>query len=361
MMACIALRSRQLIGSVFLRLLTSALLLLTCLQSPSYSEGGKATVLPVIKAKGENSGERLYLPVVKVGNLKTDIPLLLDSGSSSTSIDCRALFSEEVCKTGKIRQKDIKGSGLRVTNTMIKERFESVLHDSQLAYAKLAFGSVNASVETESEVPFLIRLRERDRKTGSEISTSHKGVVGISPFDTSKVRADAVSAFRAINLGKGLKRGIILYAAGSQFEDCIEHLESCGRKPLLQVGLREEDFTGFEVSKAKRLAPRWPFATTDACLSFGKNRVCKATLIDTGSVKSIIAADGPGNADELSGQEELVVESKSLGDFKLKAEGRRSIVFDSKLPFHVLGITFFMTHDYLIDYERNAIGVSASR
>lgn len=248
-----------------------------------------------------------------------------------------------------------------MTGSRIESRFESVIEESILAYAKLSFGTKDISVATETEVPFLIRLREVDRSSGAEITTGHRGVVGISPLDTSKRRADAVSAFRAINPGRGLKRGIILRAVGSDFQYCIDDLEKCERKPLLQVGLSDRDGEGFQISKAKRLAPRWPFATTDACFRFGGEKVCKATLIDTGSVKSIIAANGPDNAEQLSDQEVLVVESKSLGTFSLKPDGARTIVFEPKLPFHVIGITFFMERNLLIDYEKNMIGVSSAK
>lgn len=342
---------------VALLVLTQTLFTITA----SADQAKHTALLPVTKAAGFGFGMRLYVFATKVGNLDVDVPLLFDTGSAATSIECRELFSPTICNTTGINSRDVKGSGIRVTSSKVDLRFESIIEHTQLAYAKLSFGMTGNDMTTEVEVPFLIRLSETDRATGAKIETGHKGVLGASPIDATNVQTGGLSVLRSIDVGPDRKRGFILKAVGVDFRDCANYIRSCPHELLLQIGIGPGDYAGFSLVKAKRPAARWPFAATTACLSFDGKKVCRPTLFDTGSAKSIVASRPTGSSTTLPDSEAVSIESSSFDTFQLKPTERTPFEFAPNLPFNVIGVSYFMTHDFLIDYEGKTIGFGELR
>jgi hypothetical protein len=328
-----------------------------------FSQAGRAQdaampmAIALTKYSESGQGDRPFITVTRVGNREVNVPLLFDTGTAGTTVDCKLILPKERCSDkGVVLSASDSEYGIRVTETKIEHKFEMVIEHGQLAYAKISIGTKGADISTAGEVPFTIRYKEVERSTGKTTKTGINGIFGASPIDATLQRAGEISVLREIEVGTGLHKGYFLTPMGKTWKNCAKRLDLCPTVQALHIGIDEEIRKQFRLSATKRPSSRWPFATVEACIGYGKKISCKQTLFDTGSPKSIIAEKLAGSSNTLPRKSTISVTGKDFGEVRLASDPRRQVIFVPNLEFHVVGLRYFEENSLLFDFDTNEIG-----
>lgn len=326
-------------------------------------DGGNASVLPLIKFTDVIDGHWLYIRLVGLGQRKVDVPLIFDTGHSGISVDCRALLGYELCtKEGIKTDNEMLVDGIRITAKKVSQRFEKVIEYAQIAYARVSFGSSESPVSTSKEIPFLLRYKEEDRATGKTIVTGHMGVFGVSPIDATSSGIWYKSPLASVKIGPSLSKGFYLSPIGANWVACYNHMSNCPLTMSLHIGIDDSIKKEFKLTKIKRLSNRYTFATVKACVAFQKQSVCKQTLFDTGSPKSIVSQK-PQNSSSpfLRAGERATLSGPAVGEWRFETKSNGEILLTDAIEFNVIGIHYFEKNSLLFDLETGQIGFRIGR
>ena len=321
------------------------------------------SVVPLIKFTDVFDGHWLYIRLVGLGQRKVDVPLIFDTGNPGISVDCGAVLGSEFCTEAGVKlDKKFLADGIRVTTKKVSQRFEKVIEYGQIAFARVSFGSSESLVSTSKEIPFLLRYKEEDRATGKTTVTGHMGVFGVSPIDATSSGIWYKSPLTSVKTGSSLSKGFYISPTGTNWVDCRSNMSNCPLAMSLHIGIDDNIKKEFKLTKIKRLSSRYPFPTVQACVAFQNQRVCKQTVFDTGSPKTMISQKAQNSSNPfLPAGESATLSGPAVGEWRFETKSNGEILLTDAIAFNVLGIHYFEENSLLFDLETGQIGFRTGR
>ena len=120
-----------------------------CFLPASVGAEGLPTKVPLIKLEypGKPKNIRmLYVKILSLGDRTVNQPLLLDTGSSGMTIDCKSVLPAETCSdTGIKITQDQQIDGITVTTKKAVMNYGTYDEYGNVAYARVTFGSPELS------------------------------------------------------------------------------------------------------------------------------------------------------------------------------------------------------------------------
>ncbi|MDG4901338.1 MULTISPECIES: hypothetical protein [unclassified Mesorhizobium] len=349
-----------------MKILAALLSILLCAllypSSPAGADGTPATI-PLIKLEYPGNPKNirmLYVRILSLGNRKINQPLLLDTGSSGMTIDCRSTLPAGLCSENGIKvAKTLELDGIIVTTQKVVMHYGTYDEYGNIASARVTFGSSSALASTDRRISFLIRYKKVRRDTGEVVGGPlwPKGIFGISPIGGDGPHQMIKSPMDAVSVGPGLHRGYYLSAIGSKWKACTNEAGNCPQVEALHVGIPDDVKKNFKIQKWKQASPRYNFPTLDSCLSWGSEPVCRPTLYDTGNSTIMVPTDTSKPYASLNVGTKVVVKTEGQDDWNFTTTYKPEVEIVPGLEHNIVGIRYFERNSLLVDLETQEIGL----
>ncbi|WP_224662281.1 hypothetical protein [Mesorhizobium sp. ES1-1] len=306
----------------------------------------------------------LYVTVLSLGKRAVNQPILLDTGSSGMTIDCKSVLPAEICSNTGIKiTDDLEIDGIRVSTKRAVMNYGIYDVYGNIAYAPVAFGSPESRVSTATTIPFLIRYKQVRRSTGEIVGGPlwPKGIFGISPVGGSGPDRMIKSPLAYVNSAPGLHKGYYLTPIGTKWKVCTNNDSSCPQVEALHIGVPPDLKKDFRMESWKQPSWRYNFPTIDACISWGSESTCRPTLYDTGNSTIVVFTDASVGYSSLRGGTKLLVKAEGQEDWELKTTYTPEVEFVPGLAHNIVGIRYFEKNSLLLDFETREIGLRLGR
>ncbi|MGX9576894.1 hypothetical protein [Mesorhizobium sp. f-mel] len=334
----------------------------SCFLPASVDAEGLPTKVPLIKLEypGKPKNIRmLYVKILSLGNRTVNQPLLLDTGSSGMTIDCKSVLPAETCSdTGIKITQDQEIDGITVTTKEAVMNYGTYDEYGNVAYAHVTFGSPDSPVSTETSIPFLIRYKKVRRSTGEIVGGPlwPKGVFGISPVGGGGPDRMIKSPMAFVSVRPGLHRGYYLSPIGAKWKACTNENGNCPQVEALHIGVPEGVKKDFRVQKWKQASWRYNFPTVDSCLSWGSEPICRPTLYDTGNSTIMVVTDASKPRTSLKVGTKVLVKTAGQ-DWNFTTTYNPEVEIVPGLEHNIVGIRYFEKNSLLLDFETREIGL----
>lgn len=302
----------------------------------------------------------LYVKVLSLGNHAVNQPLLLDTGSSGMTIDCKSVLPARMCSDGGINiTQDQDIDGIKVSTQQAVMNYGTYDDYGNVAYARVTFGSPTSPVSTDTTIPFLIRYKVVRHNNGEIVGGRlwPKGIFGISPVGGGGPDRMIKSPLMLVNVGAGLDRGYYLSPIGANWKVCTNEDGNCPQVEALHIGVPADVKKDFKIQRWKEADRRYNFPTIDACISWGSEPKCRPTLYDTGNSTIMVSADASQPYSSLGAGAKILVKADGQEDWSFKTTYNPEVEFIPGLPHNIVGIRYFEKNSLLLDFETKQIGL----
>ena len=351
------LRSRCFAGLTGIAIALSATLL------PAQPGDEPPSTIPVIKLEypGRPKNIRmLYVKVLSLGDRTVDQPLLLDTGSSGMTIDCKSVLPDNICSdTGIKIAQDLKIGGITVSTQKAVMTYGTYDDFGNIAYARVTFGSRISPVSTNASIPFLIRYKVVRRSTGEIVGGPlwPKGIFGISPVGGGGPDRVIKSPLALVSVGRGLDRGYYLSPIGAKWKVCTNEDGNCPQVEALHIGVPKDVKEEFRVQRWKQADSRYNFPTLDSCISWGSENACRPTVYDTGNSTIVAMTDASKPRTSLITGTKVVVKTDGQEIWNFTTAYNPEVEIVPGVEHNIVGIRYFEKNSLLIDLDTQEIGL----
>ncbi|QPC90760.1 hypothetical protein [Mesorhizobium sp. INR15] len=302
----------------------------------------------------------LYVKVLSLGDHAVNQPLLLDTGSSGITIDCKSVLPDDICSdTGIKITKDQKIDGITISTQKVIMTYATYDDYGNIAYARVTFGSPGSPVSTDTSIPFLIRYKVVRRSTGEIVGGPlwPKGIFGISPVGGGGPGGMIKSPLSVVSVGPGLDRGYYLSPIGVKWKVCTNEAANCPQVEALHIGVPKDVKRDFRVQRWKEASSRYNFPTLDSCISWGSEPICRPTLYDTGNstIMAVTGASKPRTS--LNTGTKVLVKTEGQEDWNFTTTYNPEVESVPGLDHNIIGIRYFEKNSLLLDFETREIGL----
>ncbi|WP_146172475.1 hypothetical protein [Mesorhizobium helmanticense] len=321
------------------------------------------TKVPLIKLEypGKPKNIRmLYVKILSLGNRTVNQPLLLDTGSSGMTIDCKSVLPAETCSdTGIKITQDQQIDGIMVTTEEAVMNYGTYDEYGNVAYARVTFGSPDSAVSTITSIPFLIRYKKVRRSTGEIVGGPlwPKGIFGISPVGGGGPDRMIKSPMAYVSVGPGLHRGYYLSPIGTKWKVCTNEGGNCPQVEALHIGVPKDVKNDFRVQRWKHASSRYNFPTIDSCISWGFEPTCRPTLYDTGNSTIMLPTGASKPRTSLNTGTKVLVRTDGQEDWNFTTMYNPEVEIVPGLEHNIVGIRYFEKNSLLLDFETREIGL----
>jgi len=303
----------------------------------------------------------LFVRLLKLGDKKVNQPLLFDTGSSGVTIDCKVVLPKKLCSDDGIKiDKDTEIDGIVVTTEKVTAVYGGYTEFGNLAKARLSFGDTKRPAETTEAIAVLIRYKGIRNSDGKVVGGPlwPLGTFGVSPVGGIGAGRQITSPMASVALSGELRRGYLLAPIGRRWKICTNERGDCPAIRPLQIGLRNQDKSGFRLQPINRASPAQNFPTLSACVAWQSSQLCAPALFDTGNSTIMVAGTDPAeSATSLPKGMKVSIYIQGWAQWAFKTEYRPEVEFEPHLDHHIVGIRYFEENSLLIDLDSNEIGL----
>ena len=312
----------------------------------------------------------LAMTISKVGTQVVDDDLLFDTGSGGMVMDADGVLpASMIASSGFTFTGDSTVvDGITITNqTSIIEYGDddasTVKVYGNLAYAPVTIGQPDGQFSIK-RLPFFLYYKAVDAK-GNTVAAHEFDIFGVSPeYDlTFSNNVSIQSPFTYYTPGNGLTQGFKMGALGTtNFSFNGNHVAG-----VVTLGLTAADVassSSFVISTLTNFSGAGYVPVVPGTITYGTKATTSYVLFDTGTEPYDIIEDktGPGTATFLPVGTNVDVETTSGFDFKYTTAPTEYLTYvenpnTSGADVSILGIEFFLTNSYLIDYTDHLLGV----
>lgn len=292
-----------------------------------------------------------------------------DTGSGGLVLDANGILpSNMITATGfNFTNDSTVVDGITITNqtNIVEYGDDSNTTDKvygNLAYANVVVGDVNGSI-TIKRLPFFLYYKAVDSK-GNKLPAHDFDVFGVSQeYDiTFSNNAYITSPFQYFDPGTGLTKGFKMAAIPqSQYSYQATYV------PAITVGLTSDDLSsssGFTMSQLNFYQGEGYVPIIPATISYSGKSFNAAVLFDTGTEPYNYIEDptGPSTATLLSNGVAVSTMLNSGFNYSFTTSATDYISYvenptNSGSNVTVMGLEFFLTNEYLLDFENHKMGL----
>jgi hypothetical protein len=376
--------------------------------SPSSSTPPPAAQSTVIDLyPSANDGRRFFLPITAVGGQSVSMPLAFDTGSAGITLYAPDIFPPDLVSAAGFvfpqGQHTLSYNGITVTDQQGVRKYGSknIGHDEtgNIGFAQVTFGDSNGSLQTQTMPVFLTYLIT-DNQTGASVPESvQRGWFGVNDAPnfisvtgaatlteypectlTSQGSCYVVSVLKYLQYPAGLDAGFML--AKAPLQDCsITVANGCQAAPILTIGLTTDMEASFASIKLVCPPTANPYPGPASIAGY---RVCQMiipnipvtvsgqstgsytgnALFDSGTpymvfggpAGSFPAAIAPGSMVAIDVTPGFDYQYTAGTVFTGSNAGPYSTLVNTSVNETVVGIDYFTTHSFFIDFNAGTEG-----
>ena len=347
-----------------------------------------------------STGPRLFIMVTAVGSQPVNMPLAFDTGSAGVTLYAEDIFpSTLVSSAGFVipeGQTSITYNGITVTNQQGVRKYGYATNGrsqtGNIGYATVTFGNADGQLTTQVMPVFLYYLIT-DNATGNpepvpiqrgwfgvnsgpgfiNVTNSTEPAGGYPVCAVSTLGSCRVaSVFKYLSYASGVDAGFMLNPAALQSCD-ITVANDCSPAPILTIGLTQAQETGFSTSSLicppstyvgpltiQGFAVCQPSVPNTAITLSGPSTgaFTAAPLFDTGNPEMVLLDPSSSSTPTVLPAGTTVMLSLPSGfiyNFSTTAEGMGTTTVSTTEPTGI-GIQFFTTNSFFIDFTTNTVG-----
>jgi hypothetical protein len=315
---------------------------------------------------GADTGKRVFIPITKVGTQTVNYFSVFDTGSAGMTIDAHDIVpAAMITSTGF----NFTGDSVVVNGITITSQQSVITYGNKtgltkeygnLAYAPITIGDRNGNTSAK-RVPIFLYYKVVDGTTGKTITVTHSlDVFGVGP-GVSYVNSLIPSLLTYFNVNSSLINGFKLAVLPSKnFISTPTYVAG-----LLTIGLTSSDITsdGFIMH---------PFSNTGgvisanipSTISYSGQSISAQVLFDTGTpqistIENTLAVNSTGQLPAntvvtITTNKGFVYTYTTTSTANLTAVENPRVTGDYRTIF---GIDFFISNEYLTDYQNHQIGL----
>jgi hypothetical protein len=360
------------------------------------------TVIDLYPNQSSDSPPRLIVMATSVGSSSVSLPLIFDTGSAGVTLYAPSIFPASIVTpagfTFPSGQTSITYNGITVTNQQGKRTYGSTdlrAQNGNIGYAQLTVGDAEGEVTT-GIMPILFYYSITDVSSGQpiEVPSFQQGIFGVAStagtitvpgsvepsggFPACAAGTDGtcyvVSALKYLKYGSSVSAGFVLSPAPLQSCD-ITTAGSCTPAPVLTIGLNSSLKEGFST-----VSLPCPPAGYGGPASIAGYPVCQKTIdnttitvsgatvgavtgdvvFDTGTANMQIATPaGSSFPAGVSVGASVLVSTPSGFSYdyiSTSSDPLATIVNQDFTGSSIIGIGFFTTHSFLLDFVSGTEG-----
>lgn len=310
----------------------------------------------------------LFIAITKVGTTSIDNGLVFDTGSGGMVIDADGLVPASMitAKGFTFTGDSTVVNGITITSqtSMVEYGSDSASITKvygNLAYANVTVGDQNGNVVI-NRVPFLLYYKGVNND-GTTAPAHEFDIFGVSPeYDITFANgAFITSPFSAFTPGTGLTKGFKMAALGTNnfsFDGTYE--------PVLTLGLTAADISassGFATTPLNFHFNAGYIPIVPATIVYNNKTVSTQVLFDTGTEPYSYIEDPAAGALSLLPTNSTVNVSTTSGfNYSYTVTNTDNLTYienpnTSGANVTILGLEFFLTNEYMLDYTNNKLGV----
>jgi hypothetical protein len=317
--------------------------------------------------QASGNSRRIFVAVSKLGDLTTvDYGLVFDTGSTGMTIDADGIIPASMIGTnGFVFSGDsVNVSGITITSQQSTITYGgvdgSIQEYGNLAYARVTIGDGNGNITTP-RIPIFLYYKIIDLNTGKQLTAHAADVFGVGPgvMATSRKIASPLSYFPlASNVTNGFRLALLNTA---NFGATATYTPG-----LLYIGLtpNELNSSGFIMHPLTYSAISGYSANIASNITYNGKTVPGTILFDTGTPTTTIVEDPTATSNSAALPVNSVVnistgqgfnyQYTTTSNFNLTQVENPSYSKDGRTIF---SIDFFLSNEYLLDYQNSRIGL----
>ncbi|MGC2030895.1 MAG: hypothetical protein WA642_12815 [Steroidobacteraceae bacterium] len=354
--------------------------------------------------QSSSTGPRLFMMVTAVGSQAVNMPLAFDTGSAGITLYAGDIFPSTLVNSAGFvipeGQSSITYNGITVTNQQGVRKYGYATNGrsqtGNIGYATITFGNADGQLTTQVMPVFLYYLITDNATGNPEPVPIQRGWFGVNsgpglinvtnstepaggyPVCTASTLGSCrvASVFKYFSYASGLDAGFMVNPAALQSCD-ITVADDCTPAPILTVGLTQAQEAGFSTSSLI-----CPPSTYVGPLTIQDFAVCQASipnttitlsgpatgvftaapLFDTGNPAMVLLDPSSSSTPTVLPAGTMVMLSLPSGfiyNYSTTTQGMGTTTV-STTETTGIGIQFFTTNSFFIDFTSNTEGWSGS-
>ena len=347
-----------------------------------------------------STGPRLFIMVTAVGSQPVNMPLAFDTGSAGVTLYAEDIFpSTLVSSAGFVipeGQTSITYNGITVTNQQGVRKYGYATNGrsqtGNIGYATMTFGNADGQLTTQVMPVFLYYLITDNATGNPEPVPIQRGWFGVNsgpgfinvtnstepaggyPVCAAGTQGSCrvASVFKYLSYASGIDAGFMLNPAVLQSCD-ITVADDCAPARILTIGLTPAQETGFSTSSL--ICPPSTYVgpltiqgfavcqpsipnTTITLAGLSTGAFTAAPLFDTGNPEMVLLDPSSTSTPTVLPAGTMVMLSLPSGfiyNFSTTADGMGTTTVSTTEPTGI-GIQFFTSNSFFIDFTTNTVG-----
>jgi hypothetical protein len=310
----------------------------------------------------------LYMGVTKIGTKSINYGLVFDTGSGGMEIDANGIVPPSMITSSGF---DFTGDSTVVNGITITSEESIFIYGADNAsrstvYGNLAYASVTIGEEDGNIVikrlPFFMYYKAVDA-AGKQLPAHSFDILGVSPeYDIIFGNNEHItSPFSYFDPGNGLIKGFKMAALGTN------NFSADGTyvPDAVIVGLTLSDLSspGLIISPLSQTQLQGDLPFIQSTINYDNKSVSASVIFDTGTDPYNYIPDKTATASILLLQPGQPVSLATTSGFKYNyttsATGNLTYIENpvtSGASFSIMGLSFFLNNDYLLDYTHHQMG-----
>ncbi|MEO8884892.1 MAG: hypothetical protein ABI367_02445 [Mucilaginibacter sp.] len=313
------------------------------------------------------TNRRVFIPITKIGTVSINYASIFDTGSTGMTIDATNILpASMITSSGIIVPGDsVVYNGITVTSQQSTISYGGAggsitTEYGNLAYAPVTIGDANGNITT-GRIPIFLYYKAQDVTNNKTLIAHSNDVFGVGPgtsFASSAIGSPLSYFTLPTSVTSGFRLGMFQTASFTTGGTYVPG--------LLVIGLTPDDLnsSGFIMHNLNYYSQGGYSPNIPATINYNGTDVSALLLFDTGNPSVTFVENEAASANTLTLPANTIVSLTTSSGFTYQYTTTSNYNLTQVLrpsysgdPRSIFSIDFFLSNEYLMDYQNHRIGL----